>query len=146
MAALDGIRVVDLTRYLSGPVLTMLLGDLGADVIKVEPLPGGDPARQSGPFHGTESVYYLASNRNKRSIALDLHTPAGIQACRALARRADVFVQNFKPGTAEAMGLGAEDLRNLNPRLVYASISGFGSRPQDQSLRASTRPHRRCRA
>jgi formyl-CoA transferase len=74
MAALDGIRVVDLTRYLSGPTLTMLLADLGADVIKVEPLPTGDPARESGPFHGTESVYYLASNRNKRSVALDLRT------------------------------------------------------------------------
>jgi crotonobetainyl-CoA:carnitine CoA-transferase CaiB-like acyl-CoA transferase len=134
MAALDGIRVVDLTRYLSGPALTMLLGDLGADVVKVEPLPGGDPARQSGPFHGTESVYYLASNRNKRSIALNLHTPAGIQACRDLARRADVFVQNFKPGTAEAMGLGAEDLRDLNPQLVYVSISGFGQHPPGSEL------------
>jgi len=105
MAALDGIRVVDLTRYLSGPALTMLLGDLGADVVKVEPLPLGDPARQSGPFHGSESVYYLASNRNKRGIALDLRTQEGIQACRDLIRGADVFVQNFRPGTADSMGL-----------------------------------------
>jgi crotonobetainyl-CoA:carnitine CoA-transferase CaiB-like acyl-CoA transferase len=134
MAALDRIRVVDVTRYLSGPSLTMLLADLGADVVKVEPLPGGDPARESGPFHGTESVYYLASNRNKRSIALDLHQPEGIEACRALIEDADVFVQNFKPGTAEAMGLGVEDLRRLNPLLVYVSISGFGQRPPGSEL------------
>jgi crotonobetainyl-CoA:carnitine CoA-transferase CaiB-like acyl-CoA transferase len=134
MAALDRIRVVDVTRYLSGPSLTMLLADLGADVVKVEPLPGGDPARESGPFHGTESVYYLASNRNKRSIALDLHQPEGIEACRALIEDADVFVQNFKPGTAEAMGLGVEDLRRLNPLLVYVSISGFGQRRPGSEL------------
>jgi crotonobetainyl-CoA:carnitine CoA-transferase CaiB-like acyl-CoA transferase len=134
MAALDRIRVVDVTRYLSGPSLTMLLADLGADVVKVEPLPGGDPARESGPSHGTESVYYLASNRNKRSIALDLHQPEGIEACRALIEDADVFVQNFKPGTAEAMGLGVEDLRRLNPLLVYVSISGFGQRPPGSEL------------
>lgn len=128
MAALDGLRVVDLTRYLSGPTLTMLLADLGADVVKVETLPTGDPARQSGPFHGSESVYYIASNRNKRSIALDLRTQAGLDVLYRMIDRADVFVQNFRPGTAEEMGLGAETLRERNPRLIYASISGFGSR------------------
>ncbi|QSE87834.1 CoA transferase (plasmid) [Rhodococcus pseudokoreensis] len=128
MAALDGIRVVDLTRYLSGPTLTMLLADLGADVIKIETLPVGDPARQSGPFQDGESVYYMASNRNKRSIALDLRTPEGMQACRDLILDADVFVQNFKPGTTDAMGLGAADLHELNPQLVYVSLSGFGQR------------------
>ncbi len=128
MAALDGLRVVDLTRYLSGPTLTMLLADLGADVVKVETLPTGDPARQSGPFHGSESVYYMASNRNKRSIALDLRTQAGVDVLYRMIDRADVFVQNFRPGTAEEMGLGAEVLRKRNPRLIYTSISGFGSR------------------
>ncbi len=134
MAALDGIRVVDLTRYLSGPTLTMLLADLGADVIKVEALPTGDPAREAGPFHGTESVCYLASNRNKRSVALDLRTAEGMAACRDLIRDADVFVHNFKPGTAEAMGLGAETLRELYPRLVYVALSGFGQRPPGSAL------------
>lgn len=127
MGALDGLHVVDLTRYLSGPTLTMLLADLGADVVKVENLPGGDPARQSGPFHGSESVYYLASNRNKRSIALDLRSDAGLQVLYRMIDRADVFVQNFRPGTAEQMGLGAETLQERNPRLICASISGFGS-------------------
>jgi formyl-CoA transferase len=127
MSALDGIKVVDLTRYLSGPTLTMLLADLGADVIKVESLPAGDPARESGPFDGTESVYFMASNRNKRSVALDLRSTSGRKVLQRLLRDADVFVQNFKPGTAEKMGLGVDALRELNPRLIYASISGFGS-------------------
>jgi crotonobetainyl-CoA:carnitine CoA-transferase CaiB-like acyl-CoA transferase len=134
MAALDGIRVVDLSRYLSGPTLTMLLADLGAEVIKVEALPVGDPARESGPFTGQESVYYMASNRNKRSVAINLRDPAGLDICLDLVDTADVFVQNFRPGTAEKMGLGAADLRARNPRLVYASISGFGSRPPGDAL------------
>lgn len=134
MAALSGIRVVDLTRYLSGPTLTMLLADLGADVVKVESLPTGDPARQSGPFDSSESVYYMASNRNKRSVALDLRSPEGMQACRELIRSADVFVQNFKPGTADNMGLSAETLHELNPGLVYVSLSGFGQGPPGSEL------------
>ena len=128
MSALDGIRVVDLTRYLSGPTFTMLLADLGADVVKVETLPGGDPARQSGPFDRDESVYFMASNRNKRSVALDLRRPEGRAACRRLVDRADVFVQNFRPGTVDAMGLSAAELHTTNPRLIHVSISGFGSR------------------
>ena len=134
MGALDGIRVVDLSRYLSGPTLTMLLADLGADVVKVESLPGGDPARESGPFHGSESVYYMASNRNKRSVALDLRAPEGRAALDRLLADADVFVQNFKPGTAEKMGLGVDELRAVNPKLVYVSISGFGSAPPGSDL------------
>jgi crotonobetainyl-CoA:carnitine CoA-transferase CaiB-like acyl-CoA transferase len=126
MSALEGLRVVDLTRYLSGPTLTMLLADLGADVVKVETLPHGDPARQSGPFQGGESVYYMASNRNKRSLALDLRTDAGKDVLYRLIDQADVFVQNFRPGTAEAMGFGPEQLQARNPRLIYTSISGFG--------------------
>lgn len=127
MSPLEGIRVVDLTRYLSGPTLTMLLADLGADVVKVETLPGGDPARQSGPFHGGESVYFMASNRNKRSIAVDLRTDAGHDMLLRLIDDADVFVENFRPGTAADMGLSPADLHARNPRLVHASISGFGA-------------------
>ncbi|MCM3850166.1 CoA transferase [Pseudonocardia sp. DR1-2] len=134
MGALDGVRVVDLTRYLSGPTLTMLLADLGADVVKVETLPNGDAARQSGPFTGGESVYYMASNRNKRSVALDLRSEAGAEALRRLISEADVFVENFKPGTVEKMGVGPEAMRELNPRLVYVSLSGFGQRPPGSEL------------
>lgn len=134
MAALEGLKVVDLTRYLSGPTLTMMLADLGAEVIKVETLPTGDPARQSGPFHEDESVYYLASNRNKRSLAVDLRRPEGLDLLLRLIDEADVFVQNYRPGTAEAMGLGAETLRERNPRLVYVNISGFGTRPPGDAL------------
>ncbi|MEW2546275.1 CoA transferase [Streptomyces sp. NPDC047002] len=134
MAALDGIRVVDMSRYLSGPTLTMLLADLGADVVKIEPLPVGDPARQSGPFQDSESVYYMASNRNKRSVALDLRSADGMRTCRELVRTADVFVQNFKPGTAEQMGLGPDDLHEVNPGLVYVGLSGFGRRPPGSEL------------
>ena len=131
---LDGIQVVDVSRYLSGPTATMLLGDLGASVIKVEGLPRGDAARESGPFQDSESVYFMASNRNKRSIAVDLRHPDGLALVRRLAGRADVFVQNFKPGTVEKMGLGFEDLASLNPRLVYCSISGFGTEGAGRDL------------
>ncbi|WP_427170722.1 CaiB/BaiF CoA transferase family protein [Arthrobacter sp. 92] len=134
MAALDGLKVIDLTRYLSGPTLTMLLADLGADVIKIETLPNGDPARQSGPFQGDESVYYLASNRNKRSFAVDLRQPEGRELLLRLIDDADVFVQNFRPGTAETMGLGADALRARNPRLIYVNISGFGTQPPGDAL------------
>lgn len=127
MAPLDGVRVVDLTRYLAGPMAAMMLGDLGADVIKVEPLPAGDAARQSGPFDDGESVYYLASNRNKRSIGLDLRSEAGKEVLYRLIDSADVFVENFRPGTATAMGLGPDVLRARNERLIYVSISGFGN-------------------
>lgn len=134
MGALDGVKVVDLTRYLSGPTLTMLLADLGADVVKIETLPTGDPARQSGPFSEGESVYYMASNRNKRSVALDLRSTEGTAALRALIAEADVFVQNFKPGTTEKMGLSPAALHELNSRLVYVSLSGFGQRPPGSEL------------
>ncbi len=134
LPALAGIRVVDLSRYLSGPTATMLLADMGADVVKVEALPHGDPARESGPFQGTESVYYMASNRNKRSLAIDLRDARGRDILAKLIARADVFVQNFKPGTIEQMGFGYEEVRLLNPRLVYCSISGFGSRGAGRNL------------
>jgi crotonobetainyl-CoA:carnitine CoA-transferase CaiB-like acyl-CoA transferase len=134
LATLTGIRVVDLSRYLSGPTATMLLADMGADVIKVESLPHGDPARESGPFHRDESVYFMASNRNKRSFAVDLRDPRGLDLVRRMAVGADVFVQNFKPGTIEKMGLGYDDLATANRRLVYCSISGFGSTGAGRNL------------
>jgi crotonobetainyl-CoA:carnitine CoA-transferase CaiB-like acyl-CoA transferase len=119
--------VADLSRVLAGPFATMLLGDLGADVVKVEHPEAGDETRAWGPpWHGGHSTYYLAVNRNKRSVALDLKTDAGREAARALAGRADVLVENFKAGTLERLGLGFEELARDNPGLVWCNISGFG--------------------
>ena len=126
---LAGIRVLDLTHALAGPYCTMLLGDLGADIIKVEP-PSGDQSRQWGPpFINGESSYFLSVNRNKRSVVLDLKSPAALAVAEALAMACDVVVENFKPGTMARLGLDAEKLQGRKVGLVYASISGFG---QDQ--------------
>ena len=126
MAPLDGVRVLDLTHALAGPYCTMLLGDLGADVIKVEP-PEGDHSRAWGPpFLNGESSYFLSVNRNKRSVTLDLKSDAGRQAARDLAAVSDLLVENFRPGTAARLGLGYEELSATNPGLIFASISGFG--------------------
>jgi crotonobetainyl-CoA:carnitine CoA-transferase CaiB-like acyl-CoA transferase len=127
---LEGLLVADFSRVLAGPFATMLLGDLGADVVKVEHPAGGDETRGWGPpWYGDHSTYYLAVNRNKRSIALDLKTDAGRRAARALAARADVLVENFKAGAAERLGLGYEEAGRDNPGLVWCSISGFGRGP-----------------
>jgi crotonobetainyl-CoA:carnitine CoA-transferase CaiB-like acyl-CoA transferase len=124
---LVGLVVADFSRVLAGPFATMLLGDLGADVVKVEHPAGGDETRAWGPpYLGEHSTYYLAVNRNKRSVALDLKTDPGREAARALALRADVLVENFKAGTLERLGLGYEELSRDNPGLVWCSISGFG--------------------
>jgi crotonobetainyl-CoA:carnitine CoA-transferase CaiB-like acyl-CoA transferase len=123
---LAGIRVLDLTHALAGPYCTMLLGDLGADVIKVEP-PSGDHSRQWGPpFINGESSYFLSVNRNKRSVVLNLKSPAALAVAVALAMACDVVVENFKPGTVARLGLDAEKLQGMKAALVYASISGFG--------------------
>jgi len=123
---LDGVRVLDFSHALAGPYCTMLLGDLGADVIKVEP-PDGDHSRKWGPpFINGEASYFLSVNRNKRSVVLDLKTPDGGATARSLALAADVLVENFKPGTMERLGLGSTGLRGEKPALIYASISGFG--------------------
>ena len=123
---LAGIRVLDFSHALAGPYCTMLLGDLGADVIKVEP-PKGDQSRQWGPpFINGESSYFLSVNRNKRSVVLDLKRPAARRVAEKLAVTSDVVVENFKPGTMARFGLGAEKLQGLKAGLVYASISGFG--------------------
>jgi crotonobetainyl-CoA:carnitine CoA-transferase CaiB-like acyl-CoA transferase len=126
--ALDGIVVADFSRVLAGPFATMLLGDLGADVVKVERPGAGDDTRGWGPpFVDGESAYYLAVNRNKRSVAVDLSTAEGRAVARELALRADVLVENFKPGTMSRLGLGYEELSAENPRLVWCSVSGFGT-------------------
>ena len=123
---LAGIRVLDFSHALAGPFCTMLLGDLGADVIKVEP-PHGDQSRQWGPpFIKGESSYFLSVNRNKRSVVLDLKRPAALRVAERLAMAGDVVVENFKPGTMARLGLDAEKLRGRKAGLVYASISGFG--------------------
>jgi crotonobetainyl-CoA:carnitine CoA-transferase CaiB-like acyl-CoA transferase len=124
---LEGLVVADFSRVLAGPFATMLLGDLGADVIKVEHPDGGDETRAWGPpFAYGHSTYYLAVNRNKRSLALDLGDEHGRRAARALAGRADVLVENFKAGSMDRFGLGYQDLARDNPGLVWCSISGFG--------------------
>jgi crotonobetainyl-CoA:carnitine CoA-transferase CaiB-like acyl-CoA transferase len=124
---LAGVRVVDLTRVMTGPYCTMMLGDLGADVVKVEQPGKGDDTRSWGPpFVGEESGYYLSVNRNKRSIALDLKHEGGRAALWRLIEGADVLVENFSPGTIERLGFGYEAVRARRPALVYASISGFG--------------------
>jgi crotonobetainyl-CoA:carnitine CoA-transferase CaiB-like acyl-CoA transferase len=121
---LEGIRVIDLTTVISGPVCTMLLADQGADVIKVEP-PTGDIARRTAG-DGEFTAMFVSSNRGKRSIALDLKQPAALEAVRRLISGADVLVQNFRPGTMERLGLDEPAMRALNPGLVYVSISGVG--------------------
>lgn len=124
---LQNLRVLDLSRVLAGPYCTMLLGDYGADVIKVEAPQRGDDTRQWGPpFAGGESAYYLSVNRNKRSITVNLKSPDGQDIIRRLASRADVLVENFEVGTLARFGLDFERMRSLNPRLVYCSITGYG--------------------
>jgi len=125
-AILDGIVVADFSRVLAGPLATAALGDLGATVIKVESPVGDDTRAWGPPFVDGESSYFLSVNRNKRSIALDLKDPADRALARTLAVKADVLVENFRPGVAERLGLGYGELSALNPRLVYASITGFG--------------------
>jgi crotonobetainyl-CoA:carnitine CoA-transferase CaiB-like acyl-CoA transferase len=134
---LDGLRVLDLSRVLAGPYATMLLADLGADVIKVENPGGGDDTRSWGPpfVTGTsgapESTYFLSVNRGKRSVTVNLKDPAGIELILELARTADVLVENFRPGVMERLGLGTALLLERNPRLVILSISGFGTAGPD---------------
>lgn len=127
MQALDHIRVLDLSRTLAGPFCTMLLGDMGADIIKVEQPDVGDETRRFTPptWDGISS-YYLASNRNKRSIAVDLKSEEGRNIIYELAKTADVLVENFRTGALDQMGLGYEQIRQINPRLIYCSVSGFG--------------------
>ncbi len=123
---LEGIIVLDLTRVLAGPFCTMILSDLGAEIIKVE-IPGtGDDSRAFGPFIETRSLYFLSINRGKKSISLNLKHPKGKEILRELVKKADVIVENYRPGTMEKLDLGYEDLKAINPRIIYAASSGFG--------------------
>jgi formyl-CoA transferase len=131
---LEGIRVLDFSRVLAGPYCTMMLGDLGADVIKVESPEGDDTRRWGPPYQGTESAYYLCCNRNKRGIVLDLTTERDRDVARTLDLRSHVIVENFKLGTMERWGLSFEDLAPRNPGLIYCSISGYGRTGPDASL------------
>src|SRR4051795_5998217 len=133
--ALDGLLVADFSRVLAGPLCTQTLGDLGADVVKVERPGEGDDTRTWGPpFVAQGATYYLGLNRNKRSIALDLSDPADAALARRLAERADVLVESFRPGTIDRLGLGYEDVAATNPGVVYCSISAFGSGEQAAPL------------
>jgi len=125
---LEGYRVVDLTAMVSGPIATMMLAEQGADVIKVEPPGCGDFVRSVGEARAGITSLFATSNRSKRSIAIDLKQPAGVALLKRLVATADVFVQNFRPGTADRMGVGESELRAVAPRLIYVSISGFGEK------------------
>jgi crotonobetainyl-CoA:carnitine CoA-transferase CaiB-like acyl-CoA transferase len=127
-APLAGLRVLDLTRNLAGPFCTMILGDLGADVIKIEqPGTGDDTRAWTPPAWQGESATYLSSNRNKRSVVIDLNQPEGAALVRDLARQSDILVESFKPGSLEKRGLGYDSLRAENERLIYCSVSAFGN-------------------
>ncbi|XP_069586311.1 succinate--hydroxymethylglutarate CoA-transferase [Ranitomeya imitator] len=124
---LDGVKILDLTRVLAGPFATMILGDLGAEVIKVEKPGSGDDTRSWGPpFVGTESAYFLSVNRNKKSIAINMKDPKGTQIIKQLAQACDVLVENYIPGKLAEMGLGYEDLMKIAPHIIYCSITGYG--------------------
>lgn len=130
---LKGIRILDFGRVLSAPYATLHLADLGADVVKVEHPDGGDDTRNFGPpFVGELSTYFMSINRGKRSIVLDLKTDKGRQSAKALALKADVLVENFRPDVMAQLGLGAPELCSLNPALIYASLSGFGRQHPDK--------------
>ena len=132
MLPLEGVRVLDLSRVLAGPYATMMLADLGADVLKVEHPERGDDTRHWGPpFAGGESAYFLSVNRNKRSAGVDLKSEAGLEKVKELAAGADVLVENMRRGTLAKMGLDYEALKEANPGLVYCSITGFGPGPDE---------------
>ena len=139
---LAGVTIVEFQGLGPGPFCAMMLADLGADVVKVEPLPDGEMSRAWGPFDHGVSAYFLSTNRNKRGIAVDFIKPEGLTLIRELARNADVLVENFKPGTMDQMGLGHAASRAVNPRLITASVTGFGSTGPRASGRASIRLHR----
>ena len=126
MPPLDSLKVIDLTRVLAGPFCAMLLGDMGADVIKIEEPAAGDDARGWAPFVGDWSAYFLGVNRSKRSLALDLKQAGAPDVLRRLLADADVFIENFKPGSLDKLGFGYDQTRTLNPRLVHCSVSGYG--------------------
>ena len=126
MKALQGIKVLDLTRVLAGPYCAMMLADFGANVIKIEPPKVGDDSRAFGPFVGKESAYFMSLNRNKRSITLNFKRAEEVELFREMVKQADVVLENYRPGTMEKFGLGYEELKKINPKIIYAACSGFG--------------------
>ena len=130
---LAGVRVIDLTRVLAGPFCSMSLGDMGAEVIKVEEPGRGDDTRGWPPFANGEATYFMSVNRNKKSLTLNMKAPEGQAILRRLIAKADVVIENFRPGTMERLGFGYDVLRKLNPRLIYCSISGFGESGPESS-------------
>ncbi|MGF6651800.1 crotonobetainyl-CoA:carnitine CoA-transferase CaiB-like acyl-CoA transferase [Paraburkholderia youngii] len=126
VALVRGLRVIDMTLFLSGPYATQVLGDLGAEVLKIEPLTGDNTRVLPPNFIGEDSAYYHSCNRNKRSIALDYRTSEGVKLLEELVAKSDVFIENLKPGAMARSGITYERLKEINPRLIYCSISGFG--------------------
>src|SRR5688572_9385922 len=124
----SGIRVLDFTQYLAGPTVTRFMAELGADIIKVEQAPGGDPSRMLPLVRDGRSIYFIQQNRGKKSLCVDLAKPEAIELLRALATKVDVVVENYGPGVLEKRGLGYEDLRRANAGIIFASISAFGRR------------------
>lgn len=134
-SALSNFKILDLSRVLAGPYCTMILGDLGAEVIKVEAPGGSDDTRKWGPpFQKGVSAYYLSANRNKKSITVDLKTEEGITVIKKLVKESDVIINNFKTGTMERLGLGFETVSNLNPGIVFCSITGFGETGPNKAM------------
>ena len=135
MKPLDGVKVLDLTRVLAGPYCTMMLSDMGADVVKVERPGAGDDTRAFGPpFVNGESAYFMSINRNKRSVTLNLKHEKALDIMRQMLETADVVVENFRPGTMESFGFGYDAVHAFNPRLVFCSISGYGHSGPDSNL------------
>ncbi|PZX07432.1 crotonobetainyl-CoA:carnitine CoA-transferase CaiB-like acyl-CoA transferase [Psychrobacillus insolitus] len=133
--ALENIKVLDLSRVLAGPYCTMIMGDLGAEILKVEAPGGSDETRKWGPpFQHDVSAYYLSANRNKKAITVDLKSDEGIDIIKKLVQESDVIISNFKTGTMDSFGLGYDDLALLNPRIVYCSITGFGETGPERNL------------
>ena len=126
VGALEGITVLDLTRVLAGPFASMMMADMGANVIKIEETGKGADERQMGPFLNGESAYYMNLNRNKKGMTLNLKSPKGKQIFKDLVKKADVVLENYRPGTMEKLGLGYETLKEVNPAIIYAAVSGFG--------------------
>ncbi|SCM80728.1 conserved hypothetical protein [uncultured Sporomusa sp.] len=126
MKALQDVIVLDLTRVLAGPYASMMLADFGAEIIKIEPPGVGDDSRAFGPFIGEESAYFMSLNRNKRSMTLNLKSPAARALFREMVKKADIVVENYRPGTMEKFELGYSSLKEINPRIIYAACSGFG--------------------
>ena len=134
--ALEGIRVLDLSRVLAGPYCSMILGDLGADVIKIERPGVGDETRHWGPPFAApgESAYFLCANRNKRSVTVNFKAAEGIAIIKELARKSDVFLENFPPGTLDKLGIGYDVISEVNPRIIYCTITGFGPDGRQKSV------------